>query len=280
MFKKTTVLLLAASLLIFSASAASASGIFGKMNETEYADDRLPVLDEVADTVSVSQTEEDVTVEVSQAYFEGNRVYISYSANSQISEQDGLDLEDGTYADIIAGGSVQQADGTLTGWKECIVDEDHLGDMQTFCLVYSTPGNQEKQKLSFTLKHHEYDHSLEGVSPATVYQARAILTAGKISLQGMIRLESPEQAASWLAWQGGEEETGTDVIASWNLYQNGELVSYDLFGAASVIDTEGVLFEVMFPYMEDLSGLTLVPEYSEAGEKADEAIVLEPAKQD
>ena len=32
----------------------------------------------------------------------------------------------------------------------------------------------------------------------------------------------------------------------------------------------------MFPFMEDLSGLKLVPEYSEAGEKPEEAIALEP----
>ena len=34
-------------------------------------------------------------------------------------------------------------------------------------------------------------------------------------------------------------------------------------------------FAVMFPFMEDVSGLTLVPEYSDAGEKPDEAIALE-----
>ena len=39
-------------------------------------------------------------------------------------------------------------------------------------------------------------------------------------------------------------------------------------------------FAVMFPYMEDLSGLSLVPEYSDAGEKPEEAIVLEPMKQE
>ena len=41
-----------------------------------------------------------------------------------------------------------------------------------------------------------------------------------------------------------------------------------------------VTFAVMFPYMEDLSGLSLVPEYSDAGEKPEEAIVLEPMEQE
>jgi hypothetical protein len=36
----------------------------------------------------------------------------------------------------------------------------------------------------------------------------------------------------------------------------------------------------MFPFLDDLSGLTLVPEYSEAGDKPDEAIVLEPVNQE
>ena len=73
MFRKTTTLLLAVFLLVLSVSAASASGLFSEMNETEYADERLPVLDEVAEAISVSQTEGSVTVEVSQAYYEGKR---------------------------------------------------------------------------------------------------------------------------------------------------------------------------------------------------------------
>ena len=65
------------------------------------------------------------------------------------------------------------------------------------------------------------------------------------------------------------------MIACWNLYQNGEPVSCDLSGASEVLGDD-VTFSVMFPFMEDLSGLTLVPEYSSAGEKPDEAIPLEP----
>ena len=68
MFKKGLFLFLTAFLLICSVSLASASGLFSELNETDYADERLPVLDEVADVVSVSQTIDSVTVEVSQAY--------------------------------------------------------------------------------------------------------------------------------------------------------------------------------------------------------------------
>ena len=51
MFKKGLFLFLTACLLICSFSLASASGLFSELNKTEYADERLPVLDEVADAV-------------------------------------------------------------------------------------------------------------------------------------------------------------------------------------------------------------------------------------
>ena len=279
MFQKTTALILAGLLLIFSVSAASASGLFSQMNETEYSDERLPALDEAAETLSVSQRDGSVTVEVCQAYYEGERVYVSYRADSLIYEQDGLELADGAYADIIAGGSIRQADGSVIGWKECIVPEDELADTQTFRLVYSTPDSKENKMLEFTLNRHEYDHYLQGDGSASNYQARAVLYMGKVDIKGAVILNSPEQAAEWRAWYDGEEGTGIDVIGCWNLYQNGELVSCDLFGGSEAL-TDGVVFSVVFPYMEDFSGLTLVPEYSDAGEKPDEAIVLEPMSQE
>ena len=268
-------LMIALFIISISVSVASASetGLFGKMIETEYTDDRLEAIDNAAETVSISQTTGQTTVEISQAYYEGNRIYISYHVNGAAEILDGLELEDGSFADIIAGGEVQQDDGTVIGWRECIVPQDEITDPQTFCLAYKTAGSDEKQLLKFTLKHNAYDQILQGVSPATDYQAHAILCMGKVDLKGSVILTSPEQAASWLAWQEGEE-TGTDVIACWNLYQNNELVSYDLFGSSEVL-TDGVIFSVLFPFMEDLSGLMLVPEYSEGGEKPEEAIVLE-----
>lgn len=282
MTKKAMAFILAViwAMVSFPAALASEGGLFAKMIETEYSDERLSRLDEIAETVSVPQNEGGITVEVSQAYYEGNRVYISYTASAPIEEQDGLELEDGSYADIIAGGSVQQEDGSIIGWKECIVPEDELANTQTFCLVYRIAGSEEKRMLKFTLKQNAYDQYLQGDSPAAAYQARTILYMGKIDLKGIVVITSPEQAASWIAWQEGKESTGTDVIACWNLYQNGELVSADLFGESAVNGTDEVVFSVMYPYIDDLSGLTLVPEYSEAGEKMDEAIRLETASQE
>ncbi len=276
LFKKSVTLLFTAFLLAFSVSAAFAAegGLFREMTETEYDDERLTILDQVAETISVSQTTGSVTAEVSQAYCEGNRIYISYKASGAIYEEDGLSLEDGSYADIIAGGSVQKDDGSIIGWKECIIPDNQLADRQTFCLVYRIPGSEEKQTLRFSLERHIYSEYLQGISPSTDYRAHAILYMGKVSLKGAVILTSPEQADSWRAWQEGEEGNGTDVIACWNLYQNGEPVSFDLFGASEVL-SDGVAFSVMYPYMEDLNGLSLVPEYSDGGEKPEEAIVLE-----
>ena len=275
-------LMIALFIISISVSAASASetGLFGKMIETEYTDDRLEAIDNAAETVSISQTTGQTTVEISQAYYEGNRIYISYHVNGVAEVLDGLELEDGSFADITAGGEVQQDDGTVIGWRECIVPEDELAETQTFCLAYRIPESKEKQLLKFTLKQHPYNYFLQGVSLAETLQARAILYTGKVDLKGIVVMTSPEQAESWIAWQEGEEGTGTDVIACWNLYQNDVLVSTDLCGESAVNGTEEVTFAVMFPFMDNLSNLMLVPEYSEGGEKPEEAIVLELMNQE
>ncbi len=280
MYRKVMALFISITLFILltSAAAESEAGLFSQLIESDCTDERLAALDEAAETISVSQTTGDVTVEISQAYYEGNRIFISYKVSGPAMVLDGLELENGAYTDIIAGGETNLKEKLTAGWKECIVPQDEITDPQTFCLAYKTSGSDEKQLLKFTLKHNEYDQILQGVSPATDYQAHAILCMGKVDLKGSVILTSPEQAASWLAWQEGKE-TGTDVIACWNLYQNNELVSCDLFGASEVL-TDGVAFSVIFPLMEDLSGLTLVPEYSEGGEKPEEAIVLELMNQE
>jgi len=277
MFRKTVSLFIAAFLLILSvaAIAESEAGLFGELINSDCTDERLAALDQAAETISVSQTTGDVTVEVSQAYYEGNRIYISYRASGPVMILDGLEMNEGAYADIIAGGETDSENGMMIGWKECIVPEDELAETQTFYLAYKAGDSEEKGLLQFTVKQNAYDQYLQGASQTESYQARAVLYMGKVDLKGIVSINSPEQAAGWIAWQEGAEETGTDVIACWNLYQNGELVSADLSGASEVNGTGEVTFAVMFPFMDDLNGLTLVPEYSEAGEKTDEAIILE-----
>ena len=84
-------LMIALFIISISVSAASASetGLFGKMIETEYTDDRLEAIDNAAETVSISQTTGQTTVEISQAYYEGNRIYISYYVNGAAEILDG-----------------------------------------------------------------------------------------------------------------------------------------------------------------------------------------------
>ena len=270
-----TVALLVLSL---SAAGASAAGVFGELARQEGADERLLLLENAAEEIGISCTTEDgVTVEIDQAYYEGNHVYVAYRVlNGMAAVQDGLELENGTYADIIAGDETELEDGSTAGWKECVIPEEEAVDVLTFRLmIMKSFESDESTYLGFTLNRHEAELRLQGASPADSYQARAEVAMGKIDMKGYVYLHSAEQAAAWLAWQEGEEETGADPIGGWTLYQNGEPVSADLYGAFRVEEgTDEIVFEVMFPRMEDLSGLALVPDYTQSGEKPEEAIEL------
>lgn len=347
MFMRSFTVILVIFLIVLTTAVASESGFFGELAQTEYADERLPALEEIAEPISSSPlTKNGITAELGQGYYEGNRVYISFriSADTDLielyegapdvgikwkdsmenmiigeepagspdekkqydwldgksrhwlrvpscSSRDGLDLEDGTYLDIVAGYEKKQADGTILGWKECIIPEGKEADSLTFKLTFcwytmirfqdyttykETIESTENDSINFTLNRNDSFQYLQGTSQAASYQATAEIFMGNVDLKGKVRIISPEQAASWIAWQEGEEGTGTDVIGCWNLYQNGKLVSADLYGASEVIGTDEIVFDVLFPHMNDLNGLSLVPEYSEGGEKPDEAITLEP----
>ena len=206
------------------------------------------------------------------------------------SSGDGLELDDGTYLDIVAGYEKEQTDGTILGWKECIIPDGKEAESLTFRMTFfwytmlrfqdyttyrETVESSENDSIIFTLNRNNSFRYLHGDSQHASYQAAAEVSVGNVDMKGKVRIISPEQAASWIAWQEGEDRTGADVIGCWNLYQNGELVSSDLYGASEVAGTDEVVFEVLFPRMTDLNGLSLVPEYSEGGEAPEEAIVLE-----
>ena len=79
--KISASMVIAIVLIIISLSAALAAGlgIFDSLSRGGDPDERLPVLETVAQPVGTSQTtEEGVTLDISQAYYEGNRVFISY----------------------------------------------------------------------------------------------------------------------------------------------------------------------------------------------------------
>lgn len=68
---------------------------------------------------------------------------------------------------------------------------------------------------------------------------------------------------------------GFDMILNWNLYQNNNLISSDGAQCISCPDADTIQFDMLRPYKTDLSGLSLVPEYSYSGEHMEEAITLQ-----
>ncbi len=86
--KLSTTMILVIVLIIVSMTAALAAGLglFGQLAQDEKnADSRLPILEQEADTVSTSLTTEDgIVIEIGQAYYEGNRVFISYRVTGNL----------------------------------------------------------------------------------------------------------------------------------------------------------------------------------------------------
>ena len=344
--KKIFAFLLTLSLVILCAAAAFAEGgFFGWLAGSEYADERMALLEEVSEPVGAKLvTKAGIPVEIGQAYYEGNRVFVSYKigANTDVIElfegapegiewegteenwilaeipayypdtkkenewldgkgqrwlkspwchvMDGIELEDGGYADIFAGDEARMEDGSVIGWKECVIPEESIADTLTFRLEFISAvavrfqdgstfkenyGEPETESVTFTLRRKDSVCRLAGETRAEQMKAGAELVMGSVDMTGEVRIISAEQAASWNAFFNDEEdESGTDVIVMWNLYRNGEMVSYDLDNSNWTEGDEEIVFKVRYPALEDLSGLTLVPEYGAAGEKPEEAIPL------
>ncbi len=340
----SAILVIALIILMMTAALAAGLGLFGELAQNQDTDKRLAQLDEVSEPMSVSLvTDDGITIEIGQAYYEGNRVFMSYRLSGNLFSvdlhegapeenyswsdvlentiaaktfvndipelqrlnawldgkgqrwgtsleaalHDGLYLEDGTYLDIIGGNQVIQDDGSIIGWKECKIPADRTSDALTFKAVLFRGNNimfqdvntykwlyqrGESTDIFFTLKHNDRYTFLKGSTETDVYQARVELADGKVDLKGSIHVIAPEAWAKiWNTW---ENEEGLDIIESWNLYQNGVLISKE--GTQS-IRTEGneIVFEQLYPHIESIDGLSLVPVFSQTGEHADEAIRIE-----
>ena len=337
MTKKISVsMILVIALIVLSITAALAAGLglFGQLAQDFSWDSRLPSLEETAQPLALSVTTEDgITVEIPQAYYEGDRVFISYRLSGNFSSaqlhegapgqdyawndvldsfiaaenfssdlpehqamfecldgkgqrwaecaeaglHDGLSLEDGTYLEIYAGDIAVQPDGSIIGWKECRIPEDRLSDTLTIKArlyrvrqVYFQDGSTLKRYVERgeTTRNDSLTR-LTGSSENSVYTARAALESGNIDLRGTITLTCPPAWVSMMqAWEG-------DVIWDWHLYQNGQLVAeYGADGCGPAGENR-LVYELLYPRMESLDGLTLVPWYSDSGEHPDEAIRLE-----
>ena len=338
---------LAIALIIVSMTAALAAGLglFGELSQSQIADERLAQLNEVSEPVSVSLvTDDGVIIEIGQAYYEGNRVFISYrlsgnlysaelyegapeedyswtdvldntivaetfendipelqrlnawldgkeqrwGTSHEVSLHDGLFLEDGTYLDIIGGDEALQDDGSVIGWKECEIPADRLSDTLTFKAVLFRGNNiwfqdgstckwlyqrGESTDVFFILQHNDRYVFLTGSVNADVYQAKAEFASGKVDLKGDVHVTAPE---SWVKiWNTWENEEGLDIIESWNLYQNGALISKTGTQSIQTEGTQEILFEQLYPHMERVDDLSLVPVYTQSGEHMDEAIRIE-----
>ena len=81
------VLAIVLTVLMMSAALAAGLGLFGQMSESGAVDARLPGLDRVSADVNLSiMTEEGVTVTIAQAYYDGERVFISYTVEGPFDQ--------------------------------------------------------------------------------------------------------------------------------------------------------------------------------------------------
>ena len=353
MLKKLITVLLTISVIVLSISAAFAAGngLFGELaaQQGEYSDDRLAVLDEIAEKPAVNQTLEDgITVEVNQAFYEGSRIFVSYRLGSNVSliqlhegapegvewthevenwitgeapvfeqtdymkEHDWLDgqgqhwlegpydmvdsiiLEDGTKTRTVSGMEIRQKDGSVIGWLEAVIPEGKATETQAFALSvsvnhaikfqdYSTYRENWKENgttaVPFTAKQSKDLVTLQGALETQAWKARASMEVGKADMQVTIRMTSDDQLGARKALESGSGETNTDLVIYWDLYRHGQPIN-GLYGEnRTFLEGEEVVYEIRFPRMDDLSGLSLVPEYARTGAHTDEAIVIETSGQ-
>ena len=180
-----------------SVSHASEPGLFAALAGEPYADERLAAFDSISEKIQASTvTESGVLIEVRQACYVRDRVFIAYQIGdvteliglhegspeetlggiqwSQVLEdwitgevnapdfpdvkkehdwldgkgrrwltspycyiQDGLVLEDGTLLPFVAGTESKQKDGSVIGWRECVVPEEKITDTLAAGLYFS-----------------------------------------------------------------------------------------------------------------------------------------------
>ncbi len=204
-----------------------------------------------------------------------------------IGLHDGLFLADGTYLDIYDGEDIPQPDGSIIGWKECEIPENRLDGTLTFKAVlysfhtilfqdYTTyreyHENGNSYDIPFTLRRYEHCTYLFGTSKQPAYQATAAFAAGLVDLKGVVQVVCP---AEWVqVWESWESKAEQDTIMQWNLYQNGRLISKEGTQGITVTGERALRFDLAFPHLDKLDGLTLVPEYFGDGERPEEAIAI------
>lgn len=337
------------TLLMAGAALAAGLGLFGQIGERMDSDARLPGLERVSDVVGATFTTADgVTVTIDQAYYDGTRVFISYTKSgpfealemgegkpenlgecdwelpgekfgdtffidgpahqaiaahlnvdeprwatrTYVNIHDGLQAGE-TYLDIIGGGSYLTEDGTMVGWKECVVPEEIAADELTVSLGTFTTCTTYVQDDTGLYQYyadrpaavwHEFKvqkdasagAALTGEASGQDWSARATLTASAIDVKGEIVLKCPQ---SWVeverTWENPDQ---IDYIRDWTFYVGGEKVDdWAVQGINPSCDQQ-----LVYDIGCRLDGLTqemkLVPVYGKSGERMDEAIVLTVAE--
>ena len=95
---------------------------------------------------------------------------------------------------------------------------------------------------------------------------------GQVDLKGTVTVTC---SAVWATQMNDWEATGADMINAWNLYQNGVRISSDGTEGISCADETTLVYYLLYPRMNSLDGLTLVPEYARSGEHMDEALTIQ-----
>ena len=267
-----------------SVAVAAGLGLFGQLAQQNEADARLNGLENVSTVMDKDfSIGADVTLTVNQAYYDGDRVFITYTLEGDYQGM-GLEVHDGMqigdeYIDIIGGNFYDTEDGQQIGWKECEVPAELAADEVTFSIGTFIVGNVKESTAwhAFTVKKSTASAQLTGSAKTDVWTATATLTASAIDVKGEIIQDCPKAWSDlWSTWENPEK---IDYIHDWKLYVDGVKVEgYNLDGGVNIL-AEGQLRYTICYKLDDLSvDMKLVPVYVHAGEKPDEAIVLTIAK--
>ena len=281
---KGLVLALVLMLMMGTVAVAAELGLFGLLGQREDADARMPGLESVSTVLDKDfYIGTDVTLTVNQAYYDGSRVFISYTMEGDyqgmgLAVHDGMHIGD-TYIDIIGGDFYDTEDGQQIGWKECEVPAELAADEVTFSIGTFTGGDVKAttEWHAFTVKKSSVNVQLTGSAKTAEWSATATMTASAIDVKGEVLLECPKTWSDvWSTWENPEN---VDPIQDWVFYVNGEKVEgYNLDGGIRVLGDGKLSCGVCYKLDSVIEEMKLVPVYFKAGEKLDEAIVLTVAK--
>ncbi len=345
------------TLMMMGAAVAAGLGLFGQMaGSNPDADSRLMELDTVSTCINrvfslTEDTEPPVLLTVEQAYYDGTRVFISYTLTGPISKvqtysgtpdaaewddvredtvlaemwgsedpavqamfeyldgteprwgrsagygvHDGLQLEDGTYLEIIGGDYRLLEDGSIVGWKECEVpagaaadelnvqigtflrDTVYYQDGRTLRIDYRTNMRETNAWHTFTVTRAGQSQTLTGSVDAGEWSAVANMTLSAVDIKGEIVIKAPQTWLDfWLDWEYSGETP--DYIHDWYVYEDGvKLDGHNLNGRVGSGGEGELVYYLCYQHVNPASEIVLVPRFSDSGVHLDEAIVLKIAE--